>query len=71
MEESRKEKRVSYKLLTLLEKGDIQNPMEETIMKYLSYIMKDYKLCNRNVINRAKTCCKGKREVLFQKNFCM
>ena len=60
MEESRKEKRVSYKLLTLLEKGDIQNPMEETIMKYLSYIMKDYKLCNRNVINRAKTCSKGK-----------
>ena len=67
MEESRKERRVSYKLLTLLEKGDIQNPMQEIIMKYLSYIMKDYKLCNRNVVNSAKTCCKGNREVLFRR----
>ena len=29
--------------------------------------MKDYKLCNRNVVNSAKTCCKGNREVLFRR----
>ena len=41
--------------------------MQETVMKYLSYIMKD-QLCNRNVINRVKTCCKGKRKVHFRRS---
>ena len=32
------------------EKGDIQNPKQETIMKYPSYFMKDYKLCKMEML---------------------
>ena len=48
MEESRKEKRVSYKFLTLLEKRvTFKIPSRK---QYTSYIMKDYKLCKMEML---------------------